>query len=116
MQTRPTPFWRPYPGGVAVAIRVQPRARRAGLGDAVPDAAGAPRLRVAVTEPPEDGRATRAACAALAAALDLPARGVTVLHGAGSREKLLLAAGDAGVLAARLRALAVSTRNGRGGL
>jgi uncharacterized protein YggU (UPF0235/DUF167 family) len=101
---------------MAVAIRVQLRARRAGLGGAVPDAAGSHRLRVAVTEPPEDGRATRAACAALAAALGLPARDVTVLHGAGSREKLLLAAGDAGVLAARLRALTASTPNGKDGL
>lgn len=99
-------FWRPHPGGVAVAVRVQPRARRAGMGGAVPDAAGAPRLRVAVTEPPEDGRATRAACAALAAALGMPARAVTVLHGAGSREKLLLVAGDVDALAARLGALA----------
>jgi len=82
----------------------------------VPDAAGSQRLRVAVTEPPEDGRATRAACAALAAALGLPARDVSVLHGAGSREKLLLATGDADVLAARLRALADSTGNGKGGL
>lgn len=116
MQTRPAPFWRSHAGGVAVAIRVQPRARRAGLGGAVPDAAGSPRLRIAVTEPPEDGRATRAACAALSAALGLSARDVTVLHGAGSREKLLLAAGDAGVLAPRLRALAASTGNGKGGL
>ncbi len=103
---RPSAFWRPHPGGVAVAIRVQPRARRAGVGGAVPDAAGVPRLRVAVTEPPEDGRATRAACAALAAALGVPARAVTALHGAGSREKLLLVAGDVDALAARLGALA----------
>jgi uncharacterized protein YggU (UPF0235/DUF167 family) len=109
MEAKPPPFWRLQSGGVAVAIRVQPRARRAGLGAAVLDAAGAPRLRIAVTEPPEDGRATRAACAALASALGLPTRDVTVLHGAGSREKLLLAAGNADVLAARLRALAGST-------
>lgn len=115
METRPVPFWRVHSGGTAVAIRVQPRARRAGLGGAVLDAAGAPRLRVAVTEPPEEGRATRAACAALAAALGLPARAVTVLHGAGSREKLLLAAGDPDVLAARLRALAGSASNDKDG-
>jgi uncharacterized protein YggU (UPF0235/DUF167 family) len=102
---RPSAFRRPHPGGVAVAIRVQPRARRAGVGGAVPDAAGAPRLRVAVTEPPEDSRATRAACAALAAALGVPARAVTVLHGAGSREKLLLVAGVVDTLAARLGTL-----------
>ncbi len=114
IETRLAPFWRFRPGGAAIAIRVQPRARRAGLGGAVLDAAGSPRLRVAVTEPPENGRATRAACAALAAALGLAARDVTVLQGAGSREKLLLAAGDADVLAARLRALAGPT-GGDGG-
>ncbi len=52
METRVAPFWRLHPGGVAVAIRVQARAWRAGLGTTVLDAAGAPRLRVAVTEPP----------------------------------------------------------------
>jgi len=102
---RPPAFWRPHPGGMAIAIRVQPRARRAGMGGAVLDAAGAPRLRGAVTEPPEDGRATRAACAALAAALGVPAQAVTLLHGAGSREKLLVA-GDVNALAARPGALA----------
>ncbi len=65
-------FWRAVPLGVSVAVKVQPAARRAGILGTVPDAAGT-RLKIAVTEPAEDGRANRAACAALAAGLDVPA-------------------------------------------
>ncbi|MCK8788017.1 DUF167 domain-containing protein [Roseomonas sp. NAR14] len=96
--------WQPAAGGLAVRVKVQPRARRAGCGGLAPAADG-PRLRVAVTEPPEDGRATRAACATLAGALGLPARAVALLQGASSREKLLAVAGDPAALAAELERL-----------
>lgn len=89
-----------------VAVRAQPRARRAQVQRVAIDAAGCHRLRIAVTAPPEDGRATKAVCAALARALDVPASRVTVLSGAGAREKLLHVAGDPALLAARMRALA----------
>ena len=52
------------------------------------------RLRIAVTEPPEGGRASEAVCVALAASLGLPARAVTLRSGGGSREKLLFVAAD----------------------
>jgi uncharacterized protein YggU (UPF0235/DUF167 family) len=87
-----------------VRVKVQPRARRAGIGGTAPAADG-PRLRVAVTEPPEDGRANRAnraACQALARALDVAPSAVEVIQGAAAREKVLRVAGDAGALAARL--------------
>ena len=61
-------FWRPLPDGVAVAVKVQPKSRRPGLHGAAPAADGE-RLRIGVTEAAEGGRANRAACAALAAAL-----------------------------------------------
>jgi uncharacterized protein len=99
-----TAFWRALPDGVSVAVKVQPGARRPGLHGTAPSADG-PRLRIAVTEPPEDGRANRAACATLAAALDVPPSAVRVTAGAAAREKRLLVNGDAATLAQRLAGL-----------
>ncbi len=84
-------------------MKVQPRARRAGLKGLVPAADGAPRLGVAVTEAPEDGRANRAVCAAIAAALGVAPSAVAVAQGAAAREKLLRVSGDPAALAARLQ-------------
>jgi uncharacterized protein YggU (UPF0235/DUF167 family) len=98
-------FWRAEASGVTVRVKVQPKSRRPGLGGLKPAADG-PRLAVAVTDAPEDGRANRAACAALAAALGLPVSAVEVAQGAASREKLLRVAGDAALLGPRLEALA----------
>lgn len=97
-------FWRAETAGVTVRVKVQPKARRPGLGGLKPGADG-PRLAVAVTAAPEDGRANRAVCAALAEALGLPASAVEVAQGAASREKLLRVAGDAAALGPRLEAL-----------
>jgi uncharacterized protein len=91
--------------GVTLRVKVQPRARRAGLKGVVPAADGGARLGVAVVEAPEDGRANRAVCAAVAEALGVAPSAVTVAQGAGSREKLLRVAGDAHALAARLGTL-----------
>jgi uncharacterized protein (TIGR00251 family) len=96
--------WRQGADGLSVAVKVHPGARRPGVLGQVPDVAGT-RLKIAVAEPPEDGRANRAVCAALAHALDVPAATVIVLHGAGSRQKTLLVQGDSATLAARLAAL-----------
>lgn len=83
-------------------MKVQPRARRPGIGGLAPGVDG-PRLRLAVTEPAEDGRANRAACTLLATALGLPAAAVSLLQGASAREKLVQVSGDAEALAARMR-------------
>jgi uncharacterized protein YggU (UPF0235/DUF167 family) len=99
-----TGFWRALPDGVSVAVKVQPKARRPGLQGAVPTADG-PRLRIAVSEPPEDGRANRAVCAALAEALHVGLSAVRVTAGAAAREKLLFVSGDPAVLGPRLVAL-----------
>ncbi len=90
---------------MTVRVKVQPRARRAGIAGAQPAAEGM-RLRIAVTEAPEDGRANRAVCAALAAALKVPPSAVAVTLGAAAREKTLRIAGDPATLGARLEALA----------
>jgi uncharacterized protein len=98
-----TAAWcRPAEGGITLRVKVQPRARRPGIGGLAPGADG-PRLRLAVTEAAEDGRANRAVCAALATALGLPASAVSILQGMAAREKLVQVAGDAGALSARVR-------------
>ena len=88
-----------------VRVKVQPRARRPGLLGVVPGADG-PRLKLAVTEAPEDGRANRAACAALARALGVAPSAGAVVQGASAREKTLMVAGDPVALAARLESFA----------
>lgn len=98
-------WWRAVPGGVTVRVKAQPKARRPGIGGTAPGIDG-PRLRLAVTEAAEDGRANRAACTTLAKALGLAASAVTLLQGAGSREKLLQVAGDPRALAPKLKDLA----------
>jgi uncharacterized protein YggU (UPF0235/DUF167 family) len=96
--------WRQAEGGLSVAVKVHPGARRPGVLGQVPDVEGT-RLKIAVAEPPEDGRANRAVCAALATAIGVPAASISVRHGAASRQKTLHVAGDATALAARLAAL-----------
>jgi len=97
-------FWRAVPDGVTVMVKVHPRARRSGLMGQVPSAAG-PRLKVAVAEAAEDGKANRAVCDLLAAALDRPRGAVRVLTGAANREKILAVAGDPAALSERLDTL-----------
>jgi hypothetical protein len=97
-------FWRTLPDGVAVAVKVQPKARRPGLHGAIASADGQ-RLRIGVTEAAEGGRANRAACATLADALGLAPSAVRLAFGATSREKTLHVAGDPTVLGARLAVL-----------
>lgn len=97
-------FWQTAADGVRVAVKVQPKSRRPGVQGVAPDAEGV-RLKIGVAEPAEDGRANRAACAVLAAALGVPARDVDVVQGATSRMKTLHAAGDTAAMTARLASL-----------
>ena len=99
-----TNFWRPLPGGVSVTVKVQPKSRRPGIQGRALSAHG-PCLRIGVNEPPEDGRANRAVCAALAQALDIAPAAVTVSLGETSRDKTLHVAGDPASLIARLETL-----------
>lgn len=87
--------------GVIVPVRAQPRARKAGVQG---EQGGA--LKVAVTAPPEDGRANQALAAALAAALGLRRSQVELFSGASSRDKKFLVRGLSSADAtARLAAL-----------
>jgi uncharacterized protein len=69
---------------VRVTIRVRPGAGRTLVGGSYDGA-----LVVRVSAPPVDGRATAAALAALAAALGLRPREVTLVTGATSRTKVV---------------------------
>ncbi len=97
-------FWRASRDGVTVAVKVQPRSRRAGVRGVVISADG-PRLGISVTEAAEDGKATRSACAVLAEALGVASSLVQLVKGATSREKLLSIRGDPALLAGQLEAL-----------
>ena len=87
-----------------VLAKVQPKSRRPGLQGTAPAVDGV-RLRIGVSEAAEDGRANRAACAALARALDVPASAVEVVVGMTNREKTLRVHGDPAALSARLATL-----------
>lgn len=98
-------FWRADRDAVLVRVKVQPKSRRPGLGGIKPAADG-PRLAIAVSEAPEDGRATRAACETLARALGVAASAVELAQGATTREKTLRVAGDPTILRPGLESLA----------
>ncbi len=68
--------------GTEIAVRATPRARRPGIAESQQGVA------VAVTEPPEDGRANAAVRDALAAALGVAKSRLTLVRGAASRDKV----------------------------
>lgn len=87
--------------GLILPVRAQPRARKAGI---LGEQAGA--LKVAVTAPPEDGRANHALAEALAEALGIRRSQVELVAGATSRDKRFLIRGLArSVLEQRLSGL-----------
>jgi hypothetical protein len=81
-------------GGVRARLRVQPRARRNRIDGLVPEADGGTALKVAVTAPPEDGKANAAVIALLAKAWGLPKAAFTVVVGAADRRKIIHLQGD----------------------
>ena len=84
-----------------LAVRVHPKARRAGLGGWTADGA----LKVAVKAAPEGGRANRELEARIAEVLGVPRRAVTVARGEGSRSKWLEVRGlDADEMKRRIEA------------
>jgi uncharacterized protein (TIGR00251 family) len=78
----------PHAEGVTLAVRAQPGARRNAI---LGEQAGA--LKVAVTAPPEDGRANAAMMEILRDWLGVKRSQVELLSGATSRNKLFLIRG-----------------------
>jgi uncharacterized protein (TIGR00251 family) len=68
-----------------LAVRLQPGARRAGVRGKLADGT----LQLAVTAPPEDGRANRALLELVGELLDVKLRQVRLARGASSRAKVL---------------------------
>jgi len=92
---------REHPEGCVLPVRAQPGARKAGV---LGEQAGA--LKVAVTAPPEDGRANKALVEALREALGVKRSQVELLGGETSRDKRFLIRGvSRAELASRLAAL-----------
>ena len=87
--------------GAVLPVRAQPGARRAGV---LGEQAGA--LKVAVTAPPEDGRANKALIEVLREALKVKRSQIALLSGEASREKRFLVRGvSKAELAERVTAL-----------
>jgi len=86
------------------AVRVKPGARRVLVGGRW-DGRFGEALVVAVTAPAVDGRANDAVCHALAEALGVAGRDVTISVGGRSRDKMVDVSGPPADLAARLRQL-----------
>jgi uncharacterized protein (TIGR00251 family) len=90
--------------GLVLLVRAQPGARRNGV-----QGEQAGMLKVAVTAPPEDGRANQALVEVLRESLDLKRSQVELLSGQTSREKKFLIRGlKRAELEARLAELADS--------
>lgn len=75
-------------------VRVTPRARTARIDGLHDDAEGGVRLRVAVTEAADAGRANAAVLALLAEAWRLPRRTLSITAGVSDRRKTVSIAGD----------------------
>lgn len=91
-------------GPVRIDVRVTPKGGRDAIEGWMQAADGRRRLRIRVTEAPDRGRANRAVCRLIAAALDVPAGSVAVTTGLTGREKTISIDGDAADLAARIAA------------
>lgn len=75
-------------GGVRIAVKAVPNARRSEIAGVLGE-----RLKVRVAAPPEDGRANRAVCALIAAALGVRESAVSVSAGQTAPEKVIEVAG-----------------------
>jgi uncharacterized protein (TIGR00251 family) len=77
-----------HPEGLLLPVRAQPGARKAGV---LGEHSGA--LKIAVTAPPEDGRANKALTELLRELLELKRSQIELLSGATSRDKRFLIRG-----------------------
>ena len=92
----------PARGGVRVAVRLSPGKKEDRLLSLAAASDGGRVLKIAVTAPPEKGRANDALLLLLARAFDLPRSDLSLLSGGKSRNKLVLVAGEPSALLPRL--------------
>lgn len=81
-------YLKPHPDGVCLSLKVQPRASRNEIGDAIGE-----ELKLKVTAPPVDSAANEAVLRFLAEILDCPRGSVQLLRGNTSRHKQILLRG-----------------------
>jgi uncharacterized protein len=97
--------WLTNPTGVVVRCRLTPKGGRDAIEGVAILADGTSVLMARVRAAPEDGRANRALCQLLAAALGVSISRVMIAAGGKSRVKRVAVAGDPKALIDRLRAL-----------
>jgi uncharacterized protein (TIGR00251 family) len=83
---------RPVAGGVTLAVRVQPGAKKTAIAGVYGESAAA-QLKIAVQAPPVEGRANEVLLAFLARTFDLSKSAVDLVGGASSRSKVILLRG-----------------------
>jgi len=88
-------------GALRVTVRVKPGSSRTAVGGRYGDG----QLVVAVNAPPVEGAANKAVVEAVASAFGLRRSDVALVAGQTGRTKIIELAGDADLLAARLRGL-----------
>ena len=93
---------RRLPGGIAVAVRLRPKAAATRIDGVAADAAGRPALKARVTAAPESGKANAALIALLAKRWKLPKSSLSIAGGAKDRTKLVHVAGDPAELERRI--------------
>jgi len=81
------PWLRVVPGGVELALKVQPRARRDEIGEPLGN-----ELKVKITAPPVDSAANEALIELLAGKLDVPRGAIRLVRGQTSRHKVVFVA------------------------
>lgn len=92
----------PVAGGLRLAVRLTPKSSADRIQGVAVDDAGRAALKVAVTAPPEDGKANAALEKLLAKRLGLPRTTVSVVSGHTGRSKLVHLAGDPAALLRRV--------------
>jgi hypothetical protein len=80
---------REVPGGVTLAVRAQPGAKKTAIVGVYGEGDGA-QLKIAVHAPPVEGRANEALVAFLAETFGVPKRSVELVSGELSRSKVFL--------------------------
>ncbi len=77
-----------------MSVRLQPKASENRIGPVVTDADGGAVLKVAVNQPPVEGKANKALIKLLAKSWGLPKTAISVKKGASGRLKTLFIEGD----------------------
>ena len=95
--------YRVRPDGIALAVRLTPRASRDGI-DGLKDGPNGPYVQARVRAVPEDGRANNALVELVADEIGVPESTVEVTSGHTARLKSVCIKGDAAALEARVTA------------